>query len=359
MTVAQAEKNLVLLYTGAINKGESLKNLPTPFFWGPPGVGKSASVYQMASQIEELTSKKVYVTDVRLLLYSPVDLRGVPVADSAREFANWLKPKIFDLRADEDCVNILFLDELSAAPQSVQAAAYQICLDRKIGEFELPENTVVIAAGNRTCDASISYKMPKALANRLLHFDITSDYASWRSWALKNNISDKVIAYLGFAPERLCVEPESSELAYPTPRSWAFVSSLLNMTGKEPYEIPELIAGCVGEDSAIEFVTFCKGSLRLPDIEEIFDGVCRQKPATYDCMYALISKLTCEMLNRADELDEAKIDNACRYVTGFPKDFATTFMLDINTSETLNRKLMQSRSFQLWLGKNKDLFKRG
>lgn len=355
INIAEAKNNLAMIYIGAIIKGEKLKNIPAPFLWGPPGVGKSASVYQLAEEIEKQSGKRVVVTEVRLLLYSPVDLRGVPVADSKKEFTNWLKPRIFDLDSGDDCVNILFLDELSAAPQSVQAAAYQICLDRKIGEFELAQNTIVIAAGNRTCDSSISYKMPKALANRLLHFDILADFATWRNWAVKNNISDKIISYLAFSPERLCAEPQGSELAYPTPRSWAFVSSLLTMTGKEPDEIAQLIAGCVGEDTALEFIEFCKGNLKLPDINEIFRGVCKEKPTSYDGLYALTSKLTREILNRAEEISDVEIENVCKYMLGVPNDFMTSFILDINTSVAINHKLMRSFSFHTWLVKNEDV----
>ena len=109
-------------------------------------------------------AEEVNITDVRLLLFNPIDLRGIPVADQRRQFAVWLKPKIFKMNGTEDYVNILLLDEISAAPQSVQAAAYQITLDRKVGEHALPKNCIVIAAGNRVTDKSVAYQMPKALA---------------------------------------------------------------------------------------------------------------------------------------------------------------------------------------------------
>ena len=125
--------------------------------WGPPGVGKSQGVRQIASEIREKTGKKVEVTDVRLLLFNPVDLRGIPTANEDKTLAVWLKPKIFQMDPSEDVINFLFLDEISAAPQSVQAAAYQITLDRTVGEHKLPENCVVIAAGNRVTDRSVAY----------------------------------------------------------------------------------------------------------------------------------------------------------------------------------------------------------
>ena len=100
--------------------------------WGPPGIGKSQGVREIADNIKAKTGKKVHITDVRLLLFNPVDLRGIPTANADKTLAVWLRPQIFQMDAGDDTINILLLDEISAAPQSVQAAAYQITLDRTI-----------------------------------------------------------------------------------------------------------------------------------------------------------------------------------------------------------------------------------
>ncbi len=353
MTVAEATEVFLSLYGGAIGNGMKLRRLPTPFLWGPPGVGKSESVAQFAEKLEKATRKRVSVTDIRLLLFSPVDIRGVPMADAERKFTNWLKPKIFDLPSGDEYINILFLDELSAAPQSVQAAAYQLCLDRRVGEFELPENTIVIAAGNRMTDKSIAYKMPKALCNRLLHIEIKADFPSWRRWAQESGISDKVIGYLAFDPSRLCVEADNADLAYPTPRSWAFVSSLLEATGKQPSEIHKLIAGCIGEDTAIEFELFCSGAKNIPDISKILAGRCRETPRRHDVVYALLSKLSQRIISDSEKITVEEIDNACTYVLRFPKDFVASFMRDLR-SEKLGAKLMRSRVYGEWIANNEE-----
>lgn len=355
VSVSDAVANLAKLYVNAVNRGVPLKTVPASFFWGAAGIGKSAGVHQLAAEIEANTGKRVRVTDVRLLLFSPIDLRGVPVADEHREFTNWLKPKLFDMESGSDTVNILFLDELSAAPQSVQAAAYQICLDRKIGEHQLPDNCIVIAAGNRTTDQSISYKMPKALCNRLMHFNIKSDYDSWRAWAVQSGIAYPVIAYLGFDTSRLCVEPESSDLAYCTPRSWEFVSTLLNTVSGDPSEIHQLIAACVGSDTAIEFEAYCRGILEMPSPEEILEGRCGEYPKSHDVLYALISGLVAKVQEKGEDLTIEQLENIGRYVQRFPRDFVMSFMKDIRSVTDIDKKLMKCHSFQTWLNKNKGL----
>ncbi len=341
------------LYINALGNGCDLRTLPTPFIWGAAGVGKSQGVTQIAENIKKETGRNVSVTDVRLLLFSPVDLRGVPVADAERKFTNWLRPAIFNMQDDDNTVNILFLDELSAAPQSVQAAAYQICLDRKIGEHKLPDNCIVIAAGNRTTDKSVSYAMPKALCNRLMHFSVYADYESWREWAVKNGIHSSVIGYLGFDRNKLCVEPDTSDYAYPTPRSWAFVSQLLKTMNAAPSKIHNLISACIGSGTAVEFEAYCKVFRDLPDIEKIFDGGYGVYPKTADALYALVSGLTEAVWSRRDMISQQETDNICEYAARFPSDFGAMFFKDINNIDELRPMLMKSREFQSWLKTHK------
>mgnify|MGYP003300879896 CR=1 FL=1 len=349
ITVNKVVDSLALLYENAINQQIELKGLPTPFLWGAAGIGKSQGVRQLADKLQEKTGKKVVVTDVRLLLFSPVDLRGVPMADEHHQFTVWLKPFIFKMDEGEDTINLLFLDELSAAPQSVQAAAYQICLDRKIGEHNLPDNCIVIAAGNRVTDQSVSYKMPKALCNRLMHFNIQSDYMAWRKWAIQHDVAEQVIAYLALDNSRLCVEPEADDLAYCTPRSWEFVSNILKITKDSPESMAEMISACVGRDIATEFIRFCKGTLDMPDINKIFAGKCKEYPRTHDITYVLISSIVARMQQNCEDISITEIENVWKYIQRFPKDFVMVFIKDVSMVEVLNKKMMKCYGFQNWL----------
>lgn len=344
---------LKTLFCNVKKRGIAFKSIPTPFLWGPPGVGKSQAVYQVADILSKECNVKVNVIDVRLLLFSPIDLRGVPVADADRKFTDWLKPRIFDMEDGDDVINILFLDELSAASQAVQAAAYQICLDRKIGEHILPENCIVIAAGNRTTDQSVSYKMPKALCNRLMHFDVVSNYASWKRWAVQKGISEKVIAFIGFDNSRLCVEPDSSELAYPTPRSWEFVSNLLNSDDGDPAYLNVLISACVGSDTAMEFDMFCKGFLSLPSVQSIMKGLCREYPKSHDKLYALSASIVSVIRDRKADITKDELNNIFDYVKGFPHDYVVALIYDVLQIDGIKSKLMTCYSFQKLAAKNK------
>ena len=352
LTVSEAARCLTALYGGAIRAGIPIRLLPAPFLWGPPGIGKSDTVRQLAAGLEEGTGKKVVVTDVRLLLFSPVDLRGVPVPDATRTFTDWLRPRVFDMDGSDGIVNLLFLDELSAAPQSVQAAAYQLTLDRRIGEHALPDNCAVIAAGNRTTDQSVSYKMPKALCNRLCHFEIRADFASWKAWAYRSGIDARIIGYLSFDQSRLYREPEVSDTAFPTPRTWEFVSRILAASEKTPRECHVLISAAVGTDAALEFEEWCRISGKLPAAEDILCGAAKDIPKQQDLLFALSASLCATLFRKAEAVTVRELENACAYAARFPTDYACAFFTDLRENARLAIKLMRCRALTDWITKH-------
>ena len=324
LPILSVERTVDLLsgsYLSVLNANRSPKVIPSVMLWGPPGVGKSQAVRQIAKNIENGSGKRVEVTDVRLLLFNPIDLRGIPVANEDRTLAVWLKPKIFQMDDSDDVVNILFLDEISAAPQSVQAAAYQITLDRVVGEHKLPDNCIVIAAGNRVTDKSVSFKMPKALANRLLHIEIGGSFESWRKWAVRSGINRKVLGFLSFRNDRLFgFDFASDDLAFPTPRSWEMVSNLLNTVADDVTSLFPMIAGLIGSGPAIEFRTWCGVYNDLPTMDDVFSGKTIDVPKRADALYALVSSMTAYASEHRNDL--VSIGHSLSYAKRLPADFA-------------------------------------
>ena len=338
-----------MAYETIIKKNLPLKTVPSVMLWGAPGVGKSQGVRQLAAELEESTGKRVEVTDVRLLLFNPIDLRGIPTANEDKTLAIWLKPQIFQMDAGDEVINILFLDEISAAPQSVQAAAYQITLDRVVGEHKLPENCIVIAAGNRVTDKSVAYKMPKALANRLLHIEIESDFDAWKAWAIRSGIHEKVIGFLSFKQNYLMdFDATAEDLAFATPRSWEMVSNLLNYVSDDVEKMFGMISGLIGTGVAVEFCTWTTVYAELPDIEDIFAGKMPVLPTNTDAMYALTSSMTAYARAHKEELD--LIANSIAYANRMPPDFSTVLLKDyMFLDKNYKNKLLSIPEFAKWL----------
>ena len=349
MNIGKVVDSLTDVYTAVIKQKAPLKSVPSVMLWGSPGVGKSQAIRQLAKEIEANTGKRVDVTDVRLLLFNPIDLRGIPTANADKTLAVWLKPQIFNMDDSDKVVNILFLDEISAAPQSVQAAAYQITLDRVVGEHRLPDNCIVIAAGNRTTDKSVAFKMPKALANRLLHIEVEGSFKSWKEWAISAGINGKVVGFLSFRHDYLMgFDASSEDLAFATPRSWEMVSNLLNTVSDDVNKMYPLIAGLVGCGVASEFRTWATVYKDLPVVKDIFDGKSPKLPTGTDTLYALVSSMVAYAHEVKDDM--AKMANSIEYADKMPPDFSAVLMKDYMYLEKgYKEKLMKIPEFAKWL----------
>ncbi|MGN0692834.1 MAG: ATP-binding protein [Oscillospiraceae bacterium] len=355
LSIGKTVEILGNMYVKSVCSGIPFKKLPSVMLWGPPGVGKSQGIRQMAEYISAETGKKAVITDVRLLLFNPIDLRGIPTANDDKTLAVWLKPQIFQMDSSNDIINILFLDEITAAPQSVQAAAYQITLDRVIGEHKLPDNCIVIAAGNRVTDRSVAYKMPKALANRMLHIEIEDNFSSWKEWAVDCGVDPMVIGFLDFKREYLMQFSASpDDVAFATPRSWKMVSDLLNTINDDIDEMYPLIAGLVGTGTAIEFCSWYKVYHTLPSIEDIFDGKITEIPKQTDALYALISSMAYYASKHKDELK--RIENSIEYAVRLPTDFTAALFKDyMYIEKDFRKKLLAMPVFSDWMSKKGSL----
>jgi len=239
------------------------RQLPV-FIWGAPGIGKSSIVKQIAEH------KELEFLDLRLSLLDPTDLKGIPFFNAKTQEGVWAKPSF--LPSDPDSRGILFLDEINTAPPAVQASAYQLILDRKVGEYELPRGWSIIAAGNRENDRGIVYRMPPPLANRFVHFEMEVDFDDWKAWAYSAKIESAIIGYLTYDKSMLFTfDPTSNEKAFATPRSWEYVDSIVK-SGIDTDLILDSISGAVGREAAVGYSSFKKVMKQLPDLNIILDG---------------------------------------------------------------------------------------
>jgi len=239
------------------------------FLWGPPGIGKSELVEGITEELGGL------MIDLRLGQMEPTDIRGIPFYNKELGKMDWAPP--IDLPDEETAsqypIVVLFLDELNSAPGSVQAAAYQLILNRRVGKYHLPKNVVMVAAGNRESDKGVTYRMPTPFANRFIHLEMKTDFAAYQIWAVQNKIHQDVVGYLSFAKQDLYdFDSKSSSRAFATPRTWTFVSELLQNADDDDETLTNLIAGTVGEGLAVKFMAHRKISSRLPQPEDILAG---------------------------------------------------------------------------------------
>lgn len=273
----------------AINR--AFKSQRPIFLWGPPGIGKSDVVKQIGDSLD------APVIDVRLSLWEPTDIKGIPYFDSITGTMKWAPP--IELPNEEYASKhkhiILFMDEMNSAAPAVQAAAYQLVLNRRVGTYKLPDNVLIVAAGNREADKGVTYRMPAPLANRFTHLEMAVDWNDWFSWAADNRIHKDVVGFLTFSKKDLYdFDPRSGSKAFATPRSWSFVSELLD--DEDEGVLADLTAGSIGEGLAIKFMAHRKIAAKLPDPSDILKGkVKKMENKEISAMYSLTISLCYEL----------------------------------------------------------------
>ena len=236
---------------------------------GAPGVGKS----QIIRQIGQKFGYKVI--DIRLAQMSEVEIGGLIYPNESRTKTVWLAPDILPNEERDGKNTILLLDEITSCTKRVQVAAYQLILDRRIGEYRLPEGTFVIALGNREDDEGVYIQLAGPLADRFeIHF-IEPDFQEWKEdFALKNRVHPFVIRYLSFKPAALHNQKqEAGKMVFATPRSWARVSEILRMDGdvNKPV-IRNKIIGNIGETEGLQFIEYCRKHMDLVSAEDFLKG---------------------------------------------------------------------------------------
>tara|TARA_B100000575_G_scaffold288500_1_gene288643 strand:- start:551 stop:1639 length:1089 start_codon:yes stop_codon:yes gene_type:complete len=287
------------------------------FIWGPPGIGKSEVVHQIGDEY-----KKALVIDIRLSLWEPTDIKGIPYFDSTQGRMVWAPPVELpdEATAKKYDVVILFMDEMNSAPPAVQAAAYQLILNRRVGTYHLPKNVVIVAAGNREADKGVTYRMPAPLANRFVHLEMKVDFDDWFSWASDNRLHQDVVGYISFSKKDLYdFDPKSPSRSFATPRSWSFVSELLEDDDDEN-TTTDLVSGAVGEGLAVKFMAHRKVASKLPNPTDILSGKIKDiETKEISAMYSLTVSL-CYELKEACDRNDKKFDDKVNHFLRFAMD---------------------------------------
>lgn len=272
--------------------------------WGAPGIGKSSIVAQVAKTLG------LQLIDLRLSQLAPTDIRGLPIVDDG--VSRWCPPEFLP----KDGKGILFLDEINMAPPTLQGVAQQLILDRRVGNYEVPKDWFIWAAGNRKEDRASVFEMPAPLANRFVHLEIEPEFDSFKAWGLMNGLHEQILAFLSYR-KNLLHKIDSSNPNWPSPRSW-HVASKLHEAGLD-------IEPSVGKGPATEFLAFVALYDNMPDVELILKNQKPQPdfPNEPSIRYALVVALLTRISNCEETL------NALIYLAEYaPAEWVQLFAVD-------------------------------
>jgi len=292
------------------------------FLHGPTGIGKSNLIEQYC----ENNDLELYVLPAAQL--DPVDARGIPVPIPETHTTNWYPPGFLPREGK----GILFLDELNRANQDTQSALYQLILERRIGDYILPEGWHTMAAGNGDADGCMVQPMSRALKNRFTHATMETSYDDWHKWANRKGIAEQVIAFMRWKPDALdeataAAKDETGKAlsnlqnadAIATPRSWEYVSRGVKVGLEQGLKIKDMyhmIEGQVGEGAATEFISYCDVYVELPDLDQMLIDTDLFVPTTDpNKLYAMCIGLA----SRANKLNFA---NVCKILEQMPPEYS-------------------------------------
>ncbi len=314
--------------------------------WGPPGVGKSDLVRQAAAK------HGGRVIDLRLSQLEPSDLRGIPFrVDNS---VQWAVPNMLPDPIRHGPSGVLFLDEINAAPPSVSAAAYQLILDRRLGDYMVPEQWAIVAAGNRQGDRGVSYSMPTPLANRFSHYEVEPNLEDWTDWAFLQGIDERLIAFLRFRPDLLFdFDPAHSSAAFPSPRTWEFAHRALHKFADRTDLLGAALAACVGSAAGVECMAYIENLTNMPDLDGVLAGAEVTVPASIDIQYAVATAL----VRRLERIPTGQMD-ACNHALAFARRMPMreiAVMLVVDMVRRIGSDVCSLPQFREWSGEVAEL----
>lgn len=352
--------------------------------WGSPGIGKSAIALQYANEIyplrknnlnrlaymlqraedpdDEMVTMADYhafnnslldqdenFIDFRLSQVEPSDLRGIPIPVKyflsrdgkvvlEHELADnpgyteetgvvWAAPKILQL--PRDWQGVIIFDEINSAMPIVQAASYQLILDRRVGELILPDSCLILAAGNRETDGGVTFSLATPLRDRMTHVEMIPDYTDWlNNFAIPKRLNPGTIAFIhqtGSKWFNTLSPKDTSHSGGSSPRSWTRVSDIQNVRSSHGISDPvykAMVAGRVGSTAGIEYITYIKNMADLPDVMDILTGVVtdfgdHKKEISKN--YFITLSLTQKIIEffEVKQKGELSLDDWCLYCTSF------------------------------------------
>lgn len=239
------------------------------FIWGASGIGKTDAVEQVCAD------QGGVLCDIRLSQYESVDFRGLPDITPGEQVTKWLLPSMMPFKGNPAFVNngkpiFLFLDEINQGQPSVLSTCYQLLNEGRVGEHELLDNVVMVAAGNRDEDKGTTNRWPKPLGNRGTHVEATTSVDGWVQWAGKAGKPAELLGFMQFRPELIHThDPKSADKVFASPRTWSMAGDYLADKEMPDYIKWISIAGSVGDGPGAELNAFIGLMADLPNIRAV------------------------------------------------------------------------------------------
>lgn len=350
-------QEIVNMQLDALFNDPSIANtLPPLLIHGVPGVGKSSIVKEVCNK------RGIDFIDVRLAQMEPCDIKGLPVPNKEEKVMDWFVNGTWP--RDPNGKGVIFLDEITAADRSIQVAAYELVLDRRLGkQYTVPPGYLIIAAGNNTTDHAVAMTMSSALANRFMHVELKEDAEAWLEWARIIGIHPSVVGFITYRPSMLfSMEGQNLERGWPSPRAWERVSQMCHIyKNSNDTLLRKMVYGLVGNGAGVEFMNFYKLNAEFDNILNVMlnPKSTIKIPDEADRKYALCSAMVYLLWRGKDANEEAlRLNGFYRICCELTSDFASMALLAAlqgkDKAEVKYRcnALLKHQMFKIWQEKH-------
>jgi len=299
---------------------------------GAPGIGKTDIVTQAC---EEANARLIVSHPV---VDEPIDYKGLPaIKDDHAEFLPFgTLRKIIEAKEPM----VYFMDDLGQAPPTVQAAAMQLILARRINGYKVSDQVTFLAATNRKQDkAGVSGVLEPVKSRFVSIVELEPDLEDWAEWAASKTLPAELIAFIRFRPNLLHDFTPSIDITNsPCPRTIHNVAKLMTMGLPENLEF-EAYSGSAGAGFAAELMGFLKIYRQLPDPNLILmDPAGASVPHDIATLYAV-----CGALARLAKPDN--MDAVITYANRLPEEFSVLLITD---AEKQNPAIVNTRAYAIW-----------
>lgn len=293
-----------------------------PFIQSSPGMGKSALVHQISTELN------LKLIDHRLTSSVPEDMSGLPrFAEDGyayySPFAGLFPLETMELPEGKQGW-LLFLDEFNSASKAMQAACYKLILDRMVGQHKLHPNVVIVCAGNLASDRAIVTPLGTAMQSRVIHLEMETDFDNWlEEVALKQDYDPRIIAFLSMYNDKLNdFNPDHLDKTFCCQRTWEFMNSLIKDEEVLDKYMP-MYAGTITCGVAVEFVQFCAVYKNLVTITQVLaDPLYCHVPQDTAIKWATVCHLVSKINNK-------NLADILIYIARFTTDFRILFYRSI------------------------------
>lgn len=214
---------------------------------GPPGIGKTQIMEQIARELE--TGLVAYTithhtrqSAVGLPFIKEEEFNGRKYSVTEYTMSEIIASVYSKIRDSGLKEGILFIDEINCVSETLAPTMLQFLQCKTFGNMKVPEGWIIVAAGNPPEYNKSVHEFDMVTLDRVRKIEVDAEYGVWREYARENRINAAITSYLELRPQSFYkAEADVDGIQFVTARGWEDLSCLLNVYKELSIDVDEEI----------------------------------------------------------------------------------------------------------------------